>query len=81
MPVMLKWKGNELFLGKTKMAEVITVSVQGKTGKYDVETFRYVLGPEDRVSEPYERAQDARNDCTDEVARLLKNAGVEVSGG
>jgi hypothetical protein len=73
MPVMLKWKGDELFLGKTKMAEV-RASTHGDHAVY-------VLGPEDKVSEPYESPEDARQDCETEVRRLLKAAGAEVSGG
>jgi len=33
---------------------------------------------ERRVSEPYQREADARQDCESEVRRLLKDAGVEV---
>lgn len=66
MPVDLKWKGDELFLGATKMAEVVGITARA---------YRFVLGPDDHVSESYERKEDARNDCYDHVRRLLKKAG------
>lgn len=66
MPVGLKWKGDELFLGKTKMADLEERPTRGG--------WVYVLGPEDFVSEGYERMQDARNDCTSHVQRLLDKA-------
>ena len=75
MSALLRWKGNELRLGATKMAEVIQVATRG-SGAYDGVTFRYVLGPEDFVSEPYQEKDDARQDCEAHVRRLLKRAGV-----
>ncbi len=65
----LKWDGDELFLGKTKMAEV------RQRGEKPA-LHEYVLGPEDKVSPPYERKEDARSDCMHAVMRLLKSAGV-----
>jgi len=67
MAVDLKWKGDELFLGATKMAEVRT---RAAGIEYD-----YVIGPTDHVSEPYQDKEDARQDCYDHVRRLLKKAG------
>lgn len=73
MAVSLKWKGDELYLGKTKMAEVMPV--WSAPGAPEIETFQYVLGPNDKVSEPYQRKQDARNDCTQVVRDMLARAG------
>lgn len=67
MGLALKWKGDELFLGATKMAYI------GRL--VETNTYRYHLGPEDHVSEPYQEKEDARNDCYDHVRRLLKKAG------
>jgi hypothetical protein len=72
MPATLKWKGDELFLGKTKMAGVRT---RAEGLEYD-----YVLGrddePEyDHVSEPYREKEDARQDCETHVRGLLSRAG------
>lgn len=44
----LKWKGDQLFLGATKMAEV---------KKHADGVYRYHLGPDDHVSEPYEHKE------------------------
>lgn len=67
MAAQLKWKGDELFLGTTKMAEVRT---RAEGIEYD-----YVLGPKDFVSEPYQSKDDARQDCWLHVCRLMKKAG------
>jgi hypothetical protein len=67
MPATLKWKGDELFLGKTKMAEVRT---RAEGLEYD-----YVLGPKDFVSEPYQGKNDARQDCLHRVRDMLAKAG------
>lgn len=68
MTVSLKWKGNELFLGKTKMAHIRDNAEQSGLCEY-------VLGPEDRVSEPYQRKDDARQDCERVVRDMLARAG------
>lgn len=73
--VTLKWKGDELFLGATKMAHVMPVAVAGKSGKYDETTHRYVVGPEDHVSDPYQDKDDAKQDCERHVRDLLAKAG------
>lgn len=65
-PVALKWKGDELFLGATKMAEVKPLE-----GHW----WEYVIGPNDTTSEPYQVKEDARQDCLAHVQRLLKKAG------
>lgn len=70
MTALLRWKGDEFFLGATKMAEV-----RSRHPEPDV-VFDYVLGPEDFVSEPYQEKEDARQDCEAHVRRLLKSAGV-----
>jgi hypothetical protein len=69
MKGLLKWDGNVLQIGKTQMAEVRT-RCEGL--EYD-----YVIGPKDFVSEPYERKEDAHQDCERHIRRLLKKAGVE----
>jgi hypothetical protein len=63
----LKWKGDELFLGATKMAHVRPMTRE--------DGYLYVIGPDDHVSEPYQDKEDARNDCCDHVRLLLKKAG------
>jgi hypothetical protein len=65
--VTLKWKGDELCLGATKMAEVRT--------RADGLEYDYVLGPEDHVSEPYQDKEDCRQDCMRHVRDLLAKAG------
>ena len=70
MAAQLKWKGDELFLGKTKMAEV-RVRLGGGVS---VEHF-YVLGPKDFVSEPYKEKSTARQECWKHVCDLLVKAG------
>lgn len=67
MAVSLKWKGDELFLGKTKMGLVMM--------KPSVNGWVYVLGPEDSVSDPYQRKDDARQDCETVVRDMLSRAG------
>ena len=67
MSGLLRWRGDEFFLGATKMAEVRT-RCEGL--EYD-----YVLGPNDFVSEPYQRKEDARQDCERHVRDLLQKAG------
>jgi hypothetical protein len=70
MAAQLKWDGDKLMLGKTKMAEVRT---RAEGIEYD-----YVIGPGDKVSEPYQDKDDARQDCFNEVLRLLRAAsGIE----
>lgn len=69
MAALLKWDGDKLMLGKTQIAMV--VEEQGDADPF----FRYVLGPEDFVSEPYQDKDDARQDCKNHVQRLLKKAG------
>ena len=64
--VTLKWKGDELFLGATKMAEVKPLE-----GHW----WNYVIGPNDTVSEPYQSKEDARQDCATVVRDLLAKAG------
>lgn len=63
----LNWKGDELFLGATKMAEVRT---RAEGLEYD-----YVIGPKDHVSEPYQDKDDAKQDCERHVRDLLAKAG------
>jgi hypothetical protein len=70
----LQWKGDELFLGKTKMAEVR----ERGDARRAYPDFEYVLGPNDKVSKPYWYKEDARQDCMTEVLRLLKTAGVDL---
>jgi hypothetical protein len=65
--VALKWKGDELYLGATKMAEVRT---RAEGLEYD-----YTIGPEDHVSEPYQDKEDAKQDCMRNVRDLLSKAG------
>jgi hypothetical protein len=67
MAVSLKWKGDELYLGKTMMAHVRPRTLE--------DGYLYVLGPEDRVSDPYERKEDARQDCETVVRDMLARAG------
>lgn len=67
MAAELKWNGDELFLGKTKMAEVRT-----RCEGYE---WDYVIGPGDTVSEPYQRKADARQDCERAVREALRKAG------
>jgi hypothetical protein len=69
----LKWDGDELKLGATKMAEVMPV--WSAPGAPQTETFKYVIGPSDFVSEPYQDKDDARQDCFNAVHALLKKAG------
>lgn len=69
MSALLRWKGDEFFIGATKMAEVRT-RCEGL--EYDS-----VLGPEDFVSEPYQDKEDARQDAEAHVRRLLRGAGVD----
>lgn len=64
--VTLKWKGDELFLGATKMAEV---------KKHADGVCRYHLGPDDTISEPYQSKEDAKQDCMRHVRDLLAKAG------
>lgn len=64
--VALKWKGDEMFLGKTKMGALEQRPTRGG--------WVYVLGPEDFVSEGYESKDDARQDCQTHVRRLLDKA-------
>lgn len=66
MSGLLKWDGLSLMLGKTKMAHLDSVGADTT----------YVLGPNDFTSEPYERTEDARQDCERHVRQLLKKAGV-----
>jgi hypothetical protein len=73
MAVSLKWKGDELYLGKTKMAEVMPV--WSAPAKPETETFQYVLGPNDKVSEPYQSKEDCRQDCETVVRDMLARAG------
>ena len=69
MTVKLKWDGDSLMLGRTKMAEVVSRPRVG------VLVHAYILGPEDFVSDPYQSKDDARQDCKAHVRRLLANAG------
>lgn len=66
MAAPLKWDGDKLMLGKTQMAEVRPLE-----GHW----WRYVIGPGDHSSEPYQIKDDARQDCMSHVQRLLKKAG------
>lgn len=66
MAAQLKWDGDRLMLGKTKMAEVVTHQDGLK---------RYHLGPDDKLSSGYERKEDCRQDCETEVRDLLAKAG------
>jgi hypothetical protein len=68
MAVSLKWKGDELYLGKTMMAHV-------RPSERLQRSFEYVLGPEDKVSTPYQDKDDARQDCLAVVRDLLAKAG------
>jgi hypothetical protein len=70
MAATLKWDGDELKLGATKMAEMFTSQKNGAP------LYFYVLGPRDTMSEPYQSKDDARQDCFNEVQRLLRKAGV-----
>lgn len=63
--VTLKWKGDELFLGDTKMAEV----------QLALGAPRYIVGPSDFVSGAYETKEDAKQDCLRHVRDLLAKAG------
>jgi hypothetical protein len=68
MAATLKWDGDRLMLGKTKMAEVEHRPTRGG--------YVYVLGrDEDFVSEGYQEKADARQDCWLHVCRLMKKAG------
>lgn len=67
----LEWRGTCLHLGRTKMGDV-----RLDTEAYDAERWRYVLGPEDFISEPYENQESARRECMEHVRRLLAKAGV-----
>jgi hypothetical protein len=73
MAARLTWKGNELYLGRTKMAEVRERGSERRM----YPDYEYVLGPEDKISDPYQNKADARQACETEVRRLLKNAGAE----
>lgn len=74
--VTLKWKGDELFLGATKMAEVqLRGDTTGQRLGVAVELFRYVIGPNDHVSEPYQRKDDAKQDCMRHIRDMLAKAG------
>lgn len=74
MAVSLKWKGDELYLGKTMMAHVR--KEKGASGGWaEGAGWEYVLGPDDFVSPPYERKQDTMNDCFDRVRDMLARAG------
>lgn len=64
-PVTLKWKGDELFLGTTKMAYLA----------FNGPLTKYVIGPSDHVSEPYQSKDDAKQDCMRHVRDLLAKAG------
>jgi hypothetical protein len=68
--VELKWKGDELMLGATKMAEVMPVWSYGGAS-----TYQYIIGPEDHISEPYQDKGDAKQDCMRHVRDLLSKAG------
>lgn len=73
MSGLLKWDGDDLFLGKTRMARVREDGVDARTATpYD-----YVVGPDDFISTPYERKDDARQDCERHVRELLRKAGVK----
>jgi hypothetical protein len=69
MAVKLKFERDELFLGKTRMGQVI---------KHSDGMYRYHLGPDDHVSDPYESPEDARQDCLSHVRRLVKSAGADA---
>ena len=68
MPVDLKWKGNALMLGRTKMAHLESEGADTL----------YVLGPRDFVFKPYKKSEDCRQDCEAHVRRQLKKAGADV---
>lgn len=70
MAAKLDWKGDALFLGKTKMAALENRPTRGG--------WVYVLGPEDFVSEGYQEKEDARQDCTNHVRKLTTKAGADV---
>lgn len=74
MAAQLKWDGDRLMLGKTKMAEV---RERGDVRRVYPD-WEYIIGPGDKVSEPYQDKDDARQDCFNEVLRLLRAAsGIE----
>lgn len=68
MAVSLKWKGDELYLGKTKMAHV-------REDKRAGGGWEYVLGPNDFVSVAHERKEDAVSHCYGRVRDMLARAG------
>jgi hypothetical protein len=67
MAATLKWDGDELKLGTTKMAEVAAFGM----GK-DSFRWRHAAGD---WSEFYRDRDDARQDCENAVRALLKKAG------
>ena len=74
MTKLLKWDGDALYLGRTKMAEVASFPDEDHPpmiGPYH----RYMIGPDDFTSTPYQRKEDARQDCERHVRQLLKAAG------
>lgn len=67
-PVTLKWKGDVLYLGATKMAEVKPVhDVLGDPPT----AFSYVIGLCDHVSELFQSKVDAKQDAERHVRDLL----------
>jgi hypothetical protein len=69
MAATLKWDGDELKLGTTKMAEVAAVDTQWQEKGFH---WRHAHGP---WSETYQDKDDARQDCFNDVAAKLKKAG------
>lgn len=68
MGAELKWKGDALYLGATKMAEV-------RRTVEDLMLWEYSIGPDDTVSAPYLEKDNARGDCELHVRDLLVKAG------
>lgn len=79
MAATLEWNGNALDLRLWPEADIV-----GRVGivraRADGITCYYVTAVVmRRVSEPYQREEDARQDCESEVRRLLKEAGVTLA--
>jgi hypothetical protein len=67
MAAQLKWDGDKLMLGKTKMAEVSAFGVAATSYRW-----RHAAGD---WSTFYENKEDARQDCMTAVRSLLQKAG------
>jgi hypothetical protein len=68
MAATLKWDGDELKLGATKMAEVAAVDPSWQEKGVH---WRHTHGP---WSETYQEKEDAMQDCFNAVHALLKKA-------